>query len=161
MKGISMNKKRMIILIILCIFTVGMIMGAASASHTFHKGKYKLTVSNNQYKKLKKTDQYMVSKKVGTVKKTKWVTKKMKIYETWLDSNGNLIKSKSWNPYNKFGYKAKYVKSITKYYVDGEITWGYYKVPKKVKKPVYMAAIHDSRYGDHKIHVEIYDFNPK
>ena len=155
-----MNKKKILVITILCIFCIGMVMGAVSASHTFKKGKYKLTVSDKQYKKLKTKDQYHVSKKVGTVKKTKWVTKKVKTYETWIDSNGYLYKSKSWNPYKKVGYKAKYLKSVTKYYSDGDITWEYYKVPKTVKKPVYLAAIHDSLYGDHKIHVEKYNFNP-
>ena len=155
-----MNSKKLIVILILAIFCAGMVMGTASASHTFHKGKYKLTVTDKQYKKLKKTEGYAVCKKVGTVKKTKWVTKKVKTFETWVDSDGYMYKSKSWNPYKKLGYNARYVKSVTKYYSDGDITWEYYKVPKKVKKPVYIAAIHDSRYGEHKIHVEKYYFNP-
>ena len=155
-----MNTKKLIVILILAIFCAGMVMGTASASHTFHKGKYKLTVTDKQYKKLKKTEGYAVCKKVGTVKKTKWVTKKVKTFETWVDSDGYMYKSKSWNPYKKLGYNARYVKSVTKYYSDGDITLEYYKVPKKVKKPVYIAAIHDSRYGDHKIHVEKYYFNP-
>ena len=155
-----MNKKKLLVIAILCIFCVGMAIGSASASHTFHKGKYKITVSDNQYKKLKKIDGYGVSKKVGTVKKTKWVTKKVKTYETWINSKGVLYKTKSWNPYAKLGYKAKYVKSVTKYYSDGDITWSYFKVPKTVKEPVYIGVVHDSRYGDHKLHVELYEFNP-
>ena len=69
-----------------------------------------------------------------------WKTKKMKTYESWIDSDGNLYKSKSWNPYKKFGYKAKYVKSVWKYYDDGDICWDYFKVPKTVKKKVYMTV---------------------
>ena len=156
-----MDKKKILVLTILCIFIVGMVVGTASASHTFKKDKYKITVSDKQYKKLKRTDGYGVSKKVGTITKTKWMTKKVKVYESWIDSNGYLYKSKSWNPYKKVGYKAKYVKSVTKYYSDGDITWDYFKVPKKVKKPVYIGVWHDSRYGDHKLHVELYDFNPQ
>lgn len=114
-------------------------MGCASASHTFHKGKYKVTVSDKTYNKIKKGKKILI-KKVGTKKVKKWKTKKMKTFETWLDSDGNLIKSKSWNPYKKFGYKARYVKSVTKYYSDGDITWEWYKVPKTIKKPVYMYA---------------------
>ena len=64
----------------------------------------------------------------------------MKTYESWIDSDGNLYKSKSWNPYKKFGYKAKYVKSVWKYYDDGDICWDYFKVPKTVKKKVYMTV---------------------
>jgi len=155
-----MNKKKIIVIAILCIFCIGMVMGAASASHTFKKGKYKITISDKQYKKLKKYDGYAISKKVGSVKKTKWVTKKVKTYESWVDSDGYMYKSKSWNPYKKVGYKAKYVKSVWKYYSDGDICWEYYKVPKKINKPIYIGVIHDSRYGDHKLHVELYDFNP-
>ena len=32
------------------------------------------------------------------------------------------------------------VDHVTKYYDDGQITWGYYKVPKTVKKSVYLHA---------------------
>ena len=71
--------------------------------------------------------------KVGT--KTKWVTKKMKTYESWVDDYGNLYKSKSWNPYKKWGYDIKYVSSKWKYYSDGDICWEYYKV--KTKVPIY------------------------
>ena len=156
-----MNSKRLLVLLILAIFCVGMVMGCASASHTFHKGKYKITVSNKQYKKLKKIDGYGISKKVGTKKTKKWVTKKVKTYESWVDSDGYLYKSKSWDPYKKLGYKAKYVKSVWRYYSDGDICWEYFKVPKTVKKPIYIGVCHDSRYGDHKIHVELYDFNPR
>ena len=131
-----MNNKRAIILLILSIFVIGMVMGAASASHTFKKGKYKCTVSDKEYKKIKKG--YEVTKKVGTKKVTKWTTKKMKTYESWVDKNGVLYKSKSWNPYAKWGYNIKYVKSVWKYYSDGDICWGYYKVPTKVTKNVYM-----------------------
>ena len=155
-----MNKNRLILAVLLSIFLMGMVLAPVTASHTFHKGKYKITVSNKQYKKLKKVDGYAVSKKVGTVKKTVWVTKKMKTYETWTNSDGYIYKSKSWNPYDKWGYNIKYVKSITKYYNDGDITWEYYKIPKKVKKPVYIGVYHDSRTGNHKIHVGLYDFKP-
>lgn len=114
-------------------------MGAASASHTFKKGKYKAKVSDKTYNQIKKGNKFYV-KKVGYKKVTKWTTKKMKTFETWVDSDGNLYKTQSWNPYKKFGYNAKYVKSVTKYYSDGDITWEYYKVPKTVKKPLYLKA---------------------
>ena len=133
------NKQKILIILILSIFIVGMVMGAASASHTFKKGKYKVTVSDKTYKQIKKGNKYLV-KKVGTKKVTKWTTKKIKTHETWIDDEGNLYKSASWNPYKKFGYKAKYVKSETKYYSDGSITWEWYKVPTTVKKPLYLKA---------------------
>lgn len=134
-----MNKKKLLILIILVIFITGMIIGAASASHTFKKGKYKVKVSDKTYKQIKKGNKYLV-KKVGYKKVTKWTTKKMKTYESWIDSNGNLYKSESWNPYKKFGYKAKYIKEKTYWYDDGSITYEWYKVPKTVKKPLYLKA---------------------
>ena len=149
-----MDNKKILVLIILSIFCVGMVMGAASASHTFKKGKYKCTVSDKQYKKIKKG--YEVTKKVGTKKVTIWTTKKMKTYESWIDSNGRLYKSKSWNPYKKFGYKAKYVKSVTKYYDDGDITWEWYKVPKTVKKTVYMHMCYSKFKGKIIVQVDTY-----
>ena len=42
-------------------------MGCASASHTFHKGKYKVTVSDKTYNKIKKGKKILI-KKVGTKK---------------------------------------------------------------------------------------------
>ena len=146
------TKKKMVLLIVLSIFIVGMVMGAASASHTFKKGKYKCTVSNKEYNKIKKGIE--VTKKVGTKKVTKWKTKKMKTYESWVDSNGVLYKSKSWNPYKKFGYNARYVKSVWRYYSDGDICWEYFKVPTKVKKPVYMYMCYSKFKG--KIIVDVY-----
>lgn len=137
-----------------------MLCGVTTASHTLKKGKYKVTVSDKTYNKIKKGNKYFV-KKVGTKKVTKWKTKKMKTYQSWIDANGNLYKSKSWNPYQKWGYKIKYVKSVTKYYDDGEITWDYYKVPTKVKKPLYLtaAAVLSGSYENPKptgkIHIEI------
>ncbi len=129
------NKKTVLILIILSIFTIGLLCGSCTASKTFHKGKYKVTISDSKWKKIKKGQ--LFSKKVGTKKKTVWVTKKMKTYESWVDSNGYMYKSKSWNPYQKFGYNAKYVKSVWKYYSDGDICWEYYKVKTTVKEPVF------------------------
>lgn len=150
-----MKWKKFMIILILIIFTTGMIMGAASASHTFKKGKYKVTVSDKTYKQIKKGKKY-IDKKVGYKKVTKWKTKKMKTYESWEDSDGNMYKSKSWNPYQKFGYDAKYVKSVWKYYSDGDICWEYYKVPYKVKKPVYMHIGADYDFGKEKYTGKIY-----
>lgn len=88
-------------------------------------------------KKVKKTYRWKSTKwmerKVGT--KKVWVTKKIKTYESWIDDDGYLYKSKSWNPYRKYGYDIKYLKSVWEYYEDGDICYSYYKV--KVKKPIY------------------------
>ena len=98
---------------------------------------YKYDWDIKKVKKVKKTYKWKTTKwnkkKVGS--KKVWVTKKMKTYETWVDSDGYMYKSKSWNPYKKFGYNAKYLKSEWRYYSDGDICWGYYRV--KVNKPVY------------------------
>lgn len=102
-------------------------------------GKY---IYNNEWeikkiKKIKKTYKWKstkwMEKKVGT--KKVWVTKKIKTYESWVDSDGNLYKSKYWSPYKKYGYNIKYVKSVWRYYSDGDICYDYYKV--KVNKPIY------------------------
>ncbi|MEE1133900.1 MAG: hypothetical protein UHW60_03955 [Methanobrevibacter sp.] len=49
-----MNKKKFLIILILLIFTVGMVMGSASASHTFKDKGYKYKMSTKEVKKLKK-----------------------------------------------------------------------------------------------------------
>lgn len=48
-----MNKKKILLAIIVSIFLVGMIMGAASASHTFKDKGYKYKISNSKYNKMK------------------------------------------------------------------------------------------------------------
>lgn len=48
-----MKHKKIVIILILAIFVAGMVMGSASAGHTYHKKGYKFTVSNSQYKKIK------------------------------------------------------------------------------------------------------------
>ena len=47
-------KKKILLLIILSIFIVGMVMGAASASHTFKDKGYKYKMSDSKYNKMKK-----------------------------------------------------------------------------------------------------------
>ena len=58
-----MNKKKILVICILLIFTVGMVMGAASASHTFKKGKYKVKVSNKVYKQIKREGFFVSDRK--------------------------------------------------------------------------------------------------
>lgn len=137
-----MQHKKFMIILILLIFTTGMIMGTASASHTYKKGKYKCTISNKEYYQMKQGK--VITKKVGY--KYKWKTKKMKTYESWYDSNGNLYKSKSWSPYKKWGYNIKYIKSVWRYYDDGSICWEYYKVGKKVKAYMHLEYFNGKVY---------------
>ena len=148
--GEIMNHIKIVMILILFIFSVGMIMGTASASHTFQKGKYKVTISDKKYNKLKNNFK-SYHKKVGSKKIKKWVNKKIKTYETWMDKYGNIYKTKSWNPYNKVGYNAKYVKSKTKYYDDGSITWDYFKIKKTVKKSIYLHAYYVPHLDDYEV----------
>lgn len=131
------NKKYVLLLIVLSIFIIGMLCGTATASHTFTKGKYKVTVSDSTYNKLKKGKTTVV-KKVGTKKKTKWVTKKTKSYQTWKNKKGKVYKIKEWAPPSKWGDNIKYVKTVFKHSKKGDIRYDYYKVKTTVKKPVYM-----------------------
>lgn len=119
-----------------------MLMGGATASHTFKKGKYSVKLSDKEYNSIKKSKyNNYVQKWTGKYKKVKtWKTVKVKTYESWINSKGILYKSKSWNPYKKVGYNAKYVKSVWRYYSDGDICWDYFKVPKTVNKKVYMTV---------------------
>lgn len=82
-----MNHKRLVIILILAIFVVGMTMGSAAAGHTYNKKGYKFTVSNNQYKKIQyiKKHKYDSPKKMGKHKvwfkvKTNKYYKKKPVY---------------------------------------------------------------------------------
>ena len=67
-----MNMKKTIILTILAIFVVGMIIGAADAAHTIKYGKYKVKISDKEYKKLNQyKTKYKTVTKTRTVEKTK------------------------------------------------------------------------------------------
>ena len=71
-----MNKKQKLAIIILSIFLLGMVIGAADAAHTVKKGKYKAKLSKKEYKKLTKTKtKYKTVTKTRTVEKTRPVTK--------------------------------------------------------------------------------------
>ena len=48
-----MNKKKLLIIIILSIFVAGMVLAPASAAHSVKIGKYKAKMSDKQYKKIK------------------------------------------------------------------------------------------------------------
>jgi hypothetical protein len=143
-----------------------MIMGAASASHTFKKGKYKVTVSDKTYNDLKKGKTTVV-KKVGTkiIKKPKYKTKKVTktkwTYKRVLMSKD--VWSSDWSDYTSYDYHYRYdyftnhgwkwygTKSVDSN--NGHVYKCYYKFKKKVKvtekkkvktgyktikKPVYM-----------------------
>ena len=86
-----MNKKKILIIAILAIFCVGMIMGTASAAHTYKKNGYKFKVPGKTYKKIKyvkkhkydspdKMSKHKVFTKVKTNKYTKINGVKKRVY---------------------------------------------------------------------------------
>ena len=118
-----MDTKKIIFLTVLFIFIIGMTLAPASASHTFKVGKYKATVSDKQYKKLKKAKKngdyydikvktkntYKVKKyKYKTVTKKKWKYKKVL---EWKD-----VWSSDWSDYTTYNYDVSY-------YWDHGWTW--------------------------------------
>ena len=146
-----MNMKKLLIISIIAIFMIGIMAGSVDAAHTFHKGKYKLTVTNKQYKKLTNgiADGYEVSKKVGFrwKKVYKYKTVKVGKIRSYYNNRDKLLGSKVIkNNYkkgkviyqtSKFGKKHY---TNTGYYQD----WIFYKkirYYKGVKKDnVYMGA---------------------
>ena len=85
----------MIIMIILLIFTVGMIMGTASASHTFKADGYKYKMSDKKFKVMKKHAKKHGSslKKVKASKTTYWTSiEKWKVGKTYKLTGGPKIK---------------------------------------------------------------------
>ena len=141
------------IILVLLIFTVGMVMGAASASHTFKIGKYKAKVSDKKYKKMKsnakkektvsvtlKTGKYKTYKepKYKTVKKKVWKYKKVLRSEYWSwDSGSEWQDYNTWKKYTKKGWTWYGTSDKSKSYDDGSYySAHYYKLKKKVTKKV-------------------------
>ncbi len=110
-----MNKKRLIIVLILVIFVVGMTMGCASAAHTYNKKGYKFKVSDSKYKKIK------------YIKKHKYDSpKKMSKHKVWFKVKTNKFYK------NKRVYASIETHKGSHYYVTydfyvygyGYIKWG-------------------------------------
>ena len=139
-----MDKKKMLVLIILCIFCIGMVMGSASASHTYKKGKYKFKVSDNQYKKIQNVKKHKYDKdydgvnfqvKTGktvkkTVKKTNYKKKKV-YYRSWESKTYNIHKRANLKNYYNNGWKK--VKSGSDYFYKNGCFCHDYVI---LKKPV-------------------------
>lgn len=168
-----MNFKKIIIITLISLFAIGIMMSAAEASHTFKKGGYKMKVTDKQYKKLKKSSPYsdfFIQKKVGTKKVNKKVKVKTRVWRYYYDSNGEYTGCDIFDYNNKYFRSSKYTwcgatyKTVKHYRADGtlkyedEITYSKFKY--KTKKNIWMLAGKDARYGDSKIHVELYDFKP-
>lgn len=111
-----MDKKKILVLIILSVFVVGMVMGSATASHTFKSKGYKYTMSTKDVKKSKK-----YAKKYGSDSNHKKVSKTKNKY-----SYESLKVGKT---YNAFGEKFKVLKLVKKHSSSGVGDGGYtYKV---------------------------------
>lgn len=165
--------KKIIILIIIAIFAIGILCGAAEASHTFKKSGYKMKVTDKQYKKLKNSRNYHIVKKVGTKKINiyKYKTVKVETFRQYYDKYGAYKGCKIYTHHNGYwnNINAKWVGNSYKiikhynndgsYYVD-EITYEKWRFIKKGKKNIWMIAYKDARCGDNKIHVGLYDFKP-
>jgi hypothetical protein len=108
-----MDNRKLLILIILSIFVVGMILAPASASHTYKCGKYKCKITNKQYKKLKKG-------KVGTWVSGKNVGKK-KFVLKFYDYGGNLLGKKTVKVKTSISKEGRNYYVATWYCKDGII----------------------------------------
>ena len=84
-----MNKNRLILVVLLTVFVLGMVLAPVAASHTVKIGKYKCKLTNKQYKKLKTA--YKKDKK-GTfviIKTNKKYYKATIQYENGYDAQDN------------------------------------------------------------------------
>ncbi len=151
-----MNKQKFFVLTILTIFCIGMTLGCATASHTYHKGGYTFTVSDKYYKNIQsakkgdysgdvsfkvKTNKYKTVKvpkyKNKKVTKYKWKYKTVTTCYDYYDGYGNLInykngKSISKDLKNGWKYYSSYTTN-SKYGKDGKKVSYHCKLKKKVK----------------------------
>lgn len=104
-----MNKKKIIVLLVLAVFATGMLMGSASASKTFTYGKYKGTFSNSKINSVKEGQYYGyyadATVKTGKYKKVKKaVYKKKKKYKTVNFGKGKYVYGFWTQPYIDKGW---------------------------------------------------------
>jgi len=150
-----MKNKKLLIFFVLAIFCAGMVMGTASASHTIKAGKYKITISDKEYKKIKKTNKkngwYYVEKNTGKYKKVKvptyktkkvtkkkWVYKNVVLLKTISYDSGNIVEYDNTNLHEKYikkGWKSLGKTNTTKTTKnkDGKVLKVIEKFKKKVK----------------------------
>lgn len=132
--------------------------------HTDSNVRYgKLHTSNWKVLKAKKCTRYYTDYKyVKSGYKYKWVKKSFKSYESWVDSYGNLYKTRYWDTYKKAhknGRQAKYLGSNWKHYSDGDIGWAIYKV--RVKVPAYKTVKVREKYSFYKVKLQQYKYKSK
>ena len=108
-----MNMKKIVTITIIAIFAVGILCGAAEASHTFKKGGYKMTVTDKQYKNLKNAGKYKTVTKTVTKKKVSYKTVEKERYRSYYDNDGYLYKTKTLFPADRPNYSGQAVKVST------------------------------------------------
>lgn len=87
-----MNIRKIALITIIAMFAVGILCGAAEASHTFKKGGYKMKVTDKQYKALKNAGKYKTVTKTVTKKKVSYtVVEKVKRSYYIDDENGSRV----------------------------------------------------------------------
>lgn len=146
-----MNKQKLLVIIVLSIFCVGMLMSSVTASHTFKAGKYKAKISDKKYNKLKKdakkgkyvsvnlkTNQYKTYKepkyKTKKVIKYKWKYKHVVSAEDWWSSDWSDYTNENYNTFDKYTNKGwTWYGNYYKTYDNGHHTKYYEKFKKKVK----------------------------
>lgn len=164
-----MKKRKILILVVLTIFVIGMTMSSVSASHTFKLGKYKGKLSDKKYKQLKnankkgkykrfvvKTGKYKTHK-IPKYKKKK-VTKYKWKYKTVLETK---------SVYNSdFSECTDYDYDVDKYFDNGWTYYGYktveendghiYKFYAKFKKKVKYTTTKKVKVGIKKVKAPVY-----
>lgn len=159
-----MNKKKIIVLLVLAVFATGMLMGSASASKTFTYGKYKGTFSNSEISSIKeaqyndkfdvyavKTGKYKKVKKAVYKKKKKYKTvnfgKGKYVYGFWIEKYTNkgwtCVKQWSTGGYMDSQRGMIYKNNYAKFKKTVKVKKGY----KTKKYPVYMALLSEDQYG--------------
>ena len=112
-----MNKKKILLAIIVSIFLVGMIIGTASASHTFKDKGYKYKISNSKYNKMKqdaKKEAEKRSKLLGH-QSSAYASKHVKVSKTsklYIAKNGKINKKYPKQTMNKAKNGWKYIKTV-------------------------------------------------
>lgn len=114
-----MKYKKMIIILVLLIFTIGMTIGAASASHTFKDKGYKYKMSDSKYNKMKKNAKKHAKKmsKILGHPTSAYDSKHVKVSKTskvWITKNGKLNKKYPKQTLNKAKKGWKYIKTVGK-----------------------------------------------
>lgn len=112
-------KKKILLLIILSIFIVGMVMGAASASHTFKDKGYKYKMSDSKYNKMKKNAKKEAKKRSKMLghKTSAYDSKHVKVTKTskvYIAKNGKLNKKYIKQTFKKAKKGWKYIKTVDK-----------------------------------------------